>query len=211
MSTSKLRILIADDHALVRIGLRASIEMEPDFSIVAEAGSGEQTLQQYRKHQPDVALIDLRMPGMDGIQTTAALCREFPQARVIVISTFKGGDDILRAMQAGAKTYLPKSVQREELIRAIRAIAKGESYLPNVVASRLAERLRRPDLTTRELEVLRLVARGLSNAEIAESLVLGENTIKTHVGRVLAKLGLRDRVQAVVLAYETGLVARDVA
>jgi two-component system NarL family response regulator len=209
MSTSKLRILIADDHALVRIGLRASIEMEPDFSIVAEAGSGEQTLQQYRKHQPDVALIDLRMPGMDGIQTTAALCREFPQARVIVISTFKGGDDILRAMQAGAKTYLPKSVQREELIRAIRAIAKGESYLPNVVASRLAERLRRPDLTTRELEVLRLVAAGNSNKDIAAALSIEVGTVKLHVGKILEKLHARDRTEAATMAIQAGIVWLD--
>ena len=209
MSTSKLRILIADDHALVRIGLRASIEMEPDFSIVAEAGSGEQTLQQYRKHQPDVALIDLRRPGMDGIQTTAALCREFPQARVIVISTFKGGDDILRAMQAGAKTYLPKSVQREELIRAIRAIAKGESYLPNVVASRLAERLRRPDLTTRELEVLRLVAAGNSNKDIAAALSIEVGTVKLHVGKILEKLHARDRTEAATMAIQAGIVWLD--
>ena len=209
MSTSKLRILIADDHALVRIGLRASIEMEPDFTIVAEAGSGEQTLAQYRKHLPDVALIDLRMPGMDGIQTTAALCREFPQARVIVISTFKGGDDILRAMQAGAKTYLPKSVQRDELIKAIRAIAKGESYLPNIVASRLAERLRRPDLTTRELEVLRLLAAGNSNKEIAAALSIEVGTVKLHVGKILEKLHARDRTEAATMAIQAGIVWLD--
>ena len=125
MNSPKLRLLIADDHTLVRIGLRTSIEMEPDLTVVAEAGSGEQTLAEFRQHQPDVVLLDLRMPGMDGIQTTTALCREFPAARIIVISTFTGGDDILRAMQAGAKTYLPKSVQREELIKAIRATALG--------------------------------------------------------------------------------------
>ena len=209
MSTPKLRILIADDHILVRIGLRASIEMEPDFSVVAEAGNGEQTLVQYRKHLPDVALIDLRMPGMDGIQATAALCREFPQARVIVISTFKGGDDILRAMQAGAKTYLPKSVQREELIKAIRAIAKGESYLPNAVASRLAERLRRPDLTTRELEVLRLVAAGNSNKEIAAALAIEVGTVKLHVGKVLEKLHASDRTEAATMAISAGIVWLD--
>jgi two-component system, NarL family, response regulator len=209
MSSPKLRILIADDHTLVRIGLRASIEMEPDFQVVAEAGTGEQTLAEYRKHQPDVALIDLRMPASDGIQTTAALCREFPQARVIVISTFKGGDDILRAMQAGAKTYLLKSVQREELIRAIRAIAKGESYLPNVVASRLAERLRRPDLTVRELEVLRLVAAGNSNKEIAQILSIEVGTVKLHVGKILEKLHARDRTEAATMAIQAGIVWLD--
>lgn len=209
MSSPKLRILIADDHTLVRIGLRASIEMEPDFQIVAEAGTGEQTLAQYRKHQPDVALIDLRMPGSDGIQTTAALCREFPQARIIVISTFKGGDDILRAMQAGAKTYLPKSVQREELIKAIRAIARGESYLPNIVASRLAERLRRPDLTARELEVLRLVAAGNSNKDIAAALSIEVGTVKLHVGKILEKLHARDRTEAATMAIQAGIVWLD--
>ncbi len=209
MTSSKLRILIADDHTLVRIGLRSSIEMESDFSIVAEAGSGEQALAEYRKHQPEVVLLDLRMPGLDGIQTTAALCREFPQARVIVISTFTGGDDILRAMQAGAKTYLPKSVQREELIKAIRAIAKGESYLPNVVASRLADRLRRPDLTTRELEVLRLVAAGNSNKEIAAALSIEVGTVKLHVGKILEKLHARDRTEAATMAIQAGIVWLD--
>ena len=209
MTSSKLRILIADDHTLVRIGLRSSIEMEPDFSIVAEAGSGEQALAEYRKHQPEVVLLDLRMPGMDGIQTTAALCREFPGARIIVISTFTGGDDILRAMQAGAKTYLPKSVQREELIKAIRAIAKGESYLPNVVASRLADRLRRPDLTVRELEVLRLVAAGNSNKEIAAALSIEVGTVKLHVGKILEKLHARDRTEAATMAIQAGIVWLD--
>lgn len=209
MTSSKLRILIADDHTLVRIGLRSSIEMEPDFSIVAEAGSGEQAVAEYRKHQPEVVLLDLRMPGMDGIQTTAALCREFPGARIIVISTFTGGDDILRAMQAGAKTYLPKSVQREELIKAIRAIAKGESYLPNVVASRLADRLRRPDLTVRELEVLRLVAAGNSNKEIAAALSIEVGTVKLHVGKILEKLHARDRTEAATMAIQAGIVWLD--
>lgn len=209
MTSPKLRILIADDHTLVRIGLRSSIEMEPDFSIVAEAGSGEQAVAEYRKHQPEVVLLDLRMPGMDGIQTTAALCREFPGARIIVISTFTGGDDILRAMQAGAKTYLPKSVQREELIKAIRAIAKGESYLPNVVASRLADRLRRPDLTVRELEVLRLVAAGNSNKEIASALSIEVGTVKLHVGKILEKLHARDRTEAATMAIQAGIVWLD--
>lgn len=209
MNSSRLKILIADDHALVRMGLRASLEMEADLKVVAEAGTGEQTLAQYRKHQPDVALIDLRMPGLDGIQTTAALCREFPQARIVIISTFQGGDDILRAMQAGAKTYLPKSIQREELIKAIRAIAHGETYLPNVVAGRLAERLRRPDLTERELEVLRLVAAGNSNKDIASALSIEVGTVKLHVGKILEKMHARDRTEAATMAIQAGLVWLD--
>ena len=209
MNAARLKILIADDHALVRIGLRASLEMEADLQVVAEAGNGEQTLVQFRRHQPDVVLIDLRMPGLDGIQTTAALCREFPQARVVVISTFQGGDDILRAMQAGAKTYLPKSVQREELIKAVRAIARGETYLPNVVAGRLAERLRRPDLTARELEVLRLVAAGNSNKDIASTLSIEVGTVKLHVGKILEKLHARDRTEAATMAIQAGIVWLD--
>lgn len=209
MQPAKLRILIADDHALVRIGLRASIEMEPDVQVVAEAGSGEQAITQYRKHHPDIALVDLRMPGCDGIQTTAALCREFPQARVIIISTFQGGDDILRAMQAGAKTYLPKSVQREELIKAIRAVAAGETYLPGAVALRLTERLRRPDLTQRELEVLRLVAAGNSNKDIASALSIEISTVKLHVGKILEKLHARDRTEAATMAIQAGIVWLD--
>jgi len=209
MNPARLKILIADDHALVRIGLRASLEMEADLQVVAEAGTGEQTLAQYRRHLPDVALIDLRMPGLDGIQTTAALCREFPQARIVVISTFQGGDDILRAMQAGAKTYLPKSVQREELIKAVRAIARGETYLPNVVAGRLAERLRRPDLTGRELEVLRLVAAGNSNKAIASALSIEVGTVKLHVGKILEKLHARDRTEAATMAIQAGIVWLD--
>lgn len=206
MNQPKLKVLIADDHAVVRIGLRASLEMEPDIQVVAEASTGEQALSQYRRHQPDLALIDLRMPGLDGIQTTAMLCREVPGARVIIISTFKGGDDILRAMQAGAKTYLPKSVPREELIKAVRTIAKGETYLPNVVANRLAERLRQPDLTARELQVLRLVAAGNSNKAIAAALDIEVGTVKLHVGKILEKLHARDRTEAATMAIQTGIV-----
>lgn len=209
MTLNKLRILIADDHALVRLGLRTSIEMEADFNVVAEAGTGEQAIVDYRKHRPDVALIDLRLPGLDGIQTTAALCREFPDAKVLVISTFKGGDDILRAMQAGAKTYLPKSVQREELISAIRAISSGDTYLPNIVANRLAERLRRPNLTVRELEVLRLITAGNSNKEIASALSLEVGTVKLHVGKILEKLHARDRTEAATIAIQCGIVWLD--
>jgi two-component system NarL family response regulator len=206
MSFPNLRILIADDHALVRLGLRTSIEMEPDIHIVAEAGTGEQALAEFRLHRPDVALIDLRMPGRDGIQTTAALCREFPGARVVVISTFLGGDAIRRAMQAGAKTYLPKSIQREDLIKAIRAVAKGESYLHHIVASRLAERLLRPDLTARELEVLRLIVAGNSNKEIATALSIEVGTVKLHVGKVLEKLQAGDRTEAATMAIQAGIV-----
>ena len=206
MMPAQLRLLIADDHALVRIGLKASFEMESDFSVVAEAATGEQAIAQYREHRPDIALIDLRLPGMDGARTTAALCREFPEAKVIVISTFNGGDDILRSLEAGAKSYLTKSVQREELIGAIRAIASGGKYMPAVVADRLAQRLRSPDLTPRELEVLRLIAAGNSNKEIAGCLAIEVGTVKLHVGKILDKLNARDRTEATTRAVQSGLV-----
>ena len=206
MMPAQLRLLIADDHALVRIGLKASFEMERDFSVVAEAATGEQAIVQYREHRPDIALIDLRLPGMDGARTTAALCREFPEAKVIVISTFNGGDDILRSLEAGAKSYLTKSVQREELIDAIRAIASGDKYMPAVVAERLAQRLRSPDLTPRELEVLRLIAAGNSNKAIASCLAIEVGTVKLHVGKILDKLNARDRTEAATRAVQSGLV-----
>lgn len=209
MTPAPLRLLIADDHVLVRIGLKASFEMEPDFSVVAEAATGEQAIVQYREHRPDIALIDLRLPGMDGAETTAALCREFPEAKVIVISTFNGGDDILRSLQAGAKSYLTKSVQREDLIGAIRTIAAGDEYMPAVVADRLAKRLRSPDLTPRELEVLHLIAAGKSNKEIASCLTIEVGTVKLHVGKILDKLNARDRTEAATMAIQSGLVWLD--
>ncbi len=206
MTSPQLRLLIADDHALVRLGLKTSLEMERDFAVAADVASGEEAIAQYRKHRPDVALIDLRLPGIDGVETTAALCREFPGAKVIILSTYHSGDEILRAMRAGAKSYLTKSVQREELVYAIRQVAGGETYVPGLVARRLAERLRQPDLTARELEVLRLVAAGNSNKEIAAALAVEVSTVKLHVGKILEKLRARDRTEAVTIAIQHGLV-----
>jgi DNA-binding NarL/FixJ family response regulator len=199
MISPKLRVLIVDDHALVRIGLRTSLEMEADICVVAEASNGAQAIELYGELCPDIALVDLRLPGIDGIQTTAVLCQKFASAKIIVLSTFTGGEDILRAMQAGAKTYLPKSVQREELISAIRAVAKGDTYIPNIVANKLTERLRRPDLTARELEVLRLIAAGNSNKEIATALSVEVGTVKLH-------LSVRDRTEAATLALQSGII-----
>lgn len=198
--------MIVDDHALVRIGLKTSLEMEADFKVVGEASTGEQALSSYDSLRPDVTLLDLRLPGINAIETTARLCKDYPEAKVIVISTFQGGEDIYRALQAGAKTYLPKSIQREEMIEAIRAVAKGAGYLPGGVASRLTERLKRPNLTARELEVLKLLVKGETNKEIAAALSLAEVTAKLHVGNILEKLSARDRTEAARLAIETGLI-----
>lgn len=201
-----LKLMIVDDHALVRLGLKTSLEMERDFRVVAEASSGEQALTLYETFRPEIILIDLRMPGLSAIEVTARLCAADPQAKVVVISTFNGGEDIYRALQAGAKTYLPKSIQREEMIATIRAVARGEGYLPPSVSAKLAERLQRPALTARELEVLKFLVHGETNKEIARALSLAEVTVKLHVGNILEKLRARDRTEAARLAIESGLV-----
>lgn len=204
-----IKFLIVDDHALVRMGLKTSLEMEPDFRVVAEASNGKQALQLYELHRPDVCLMDLRLQAASAIDTITQLGADHPSAIVIVISSFQGGDDILRALQAGAKTYLPKSLPRDEMIAAIRSIIKGEGYLPPTVASRLAERLKRPHLTNREVEVLRLVARGETNKEIGAALSLAEVTVKLHVGKILEKLSVRDRTEAARFAIESGMIWLD--
>ncbi|MGN6301918.1 MAG: response regulator [Angustibacter sp.] len=212
------RILLVDDQELVRAGFRMILDLEPDFEVVGEAADGEECLRQVRDLTPDVVLMDIRMPRLDGIEATHRLARSPTPPRVLVLTTFDLDEYVYRAMRAGASGFLLKDVPRDQLVAGGRVVARGESLLAPAITRRVVERFcRLPDpaqgvpkalaaLSGRELEVLRLVARGLSNAEIAGQLVLGEATVKTHVGRVLAKLGLRDRVQAVVLAYETGLV-----
>ena len=209
MPMPPLKLMIVDDHALVRMGLKASLEMEADFRVIGEASTGEQALVAYDSLRPDVMLIDLRLPGLNAIETTARLRQKYPEAKVIVISTFNGGEDILRVLQAGAKTYLPKSIQREDMIAAIRAVAVGTGYLPPGVAAQLAARLQRPTLTTRELEVLKLLTKGETNKGIATELSLAEVTVKLHVGNILQKLGARDRTEAAWFAIESGLVWLD--
>lgn len=204
-----LKLMIVDDHALVRMGLKTSLEMEVDFRVVNEASNGEQAIARYFEVRPDITLMDLRLPGLNAIETTVRLREQDPQAKVIVISTFNGSEDIYRAMQAGAKTFLPKSVQREEMIAAIRAIADGKTYFPASVASRLAERMQRKSLSPRELAVLKLLVDGETNKEIASALSLAEVTVKLHVGNILEKLGARDRTEAARLAIERGLIWLD--
>jgi NarL family two-component system response regulator LiaR len=209
-----IRVLIADDHAVVRQGLRTFLDLQDDVEVVAEAPDGEAALAAAERVQPDVVLLDLVMPKVDGVAALRALRERAPEARVIVLTSFGDDDRVFAALRAGAVGYLLKDVEPAELVRAIRTAHAGQSPLSPAVAARVIDELAHgghragaaEELTPRELEVLRLIARGLSNAEIAGELVLGENTIKTHVARVLAKLGVRDRVQAVVLAYESGLV-----
>lgn len=212
-----ITVVIADDQALVRDGFRAILEREEDIEVVGEAADGVAAVQLARRLQPDVVLMDVRMPDMDGLEATRLLLRAQPSTRVLMLTTFDRNEYLYEAMTAGASGFLLKDVRREQLIQAVRTVAYGDALIAPSITRRLIEQFcRRPsrgdglppelaDLTPREVEVLSHIARGLSNAEIAETLVLGETTVKSHVARILQKLGVRDRVQAVVLAYETGL------
>lgn len=214
-----IRVLVVDDQALVRAGFRMILEAEDDLEVVAEAADGDEAVRGVRRHRPHVVLMDVRMPGLDGIEATRRLLAHDGDApAVLILTTFDLDEYVFAALRAGASGFLLKDTPPDELVHAIRVVAEGEALLSPSVTRRLIEEFahqpaRAPDsglalseLTERELDVLRLVARGLSNAEIAGELVVGETTVKTHVGRILTKLGLRDRVQAVVLAYESGLV-----
>jgi DNA-binding NarL/FixJ family response regulator len=212
-----IRVLIADDQSLVRAGFRLVLENEEDIEVVGEASNGEEAIHSTGRLKPDVVLMDIRMPHLDGLAATRRITAEHP-ARVLVLTTYDLDEYVYDALQAGASGFLLKDAPPAQLADGIRAVAGGEALLAPTVTRRLIEEFTRirparearpaalDELTPRELKVLRLLARGLSNAEIAATLVLGDTTVKTHVTHVLSKLGLRDRVQAVVLAYECGLV-----
>lgn len=207
MSKDKpIRILIADDHFVVRMGLAALINTQPDMTVVAEATDGQQAVELFRQHRPDIALLDLRMPEMNGIEAIAAIRSEFPDARLIVLSSYDGDEDIYRALQAGARGYLLKNMLREGVLETIRTVHAGLRRIPEEVAARLAERMSRDPLTAREMEVLELIVRGKSNKEIAHALKITEGTVKIHVNNILNKLGVTDRTQAAIFALKHGLV-----
>ncbi|MBB4713767.1 DNA-binding NarL/FixJ family response regulator [Streptomyces luteogriseus] len=213
-----IRVVVADDQELVRSGFAMILDVQPDIEVVAEAGDGAEAVDAVRRHAPDVALLDIRMPRVDGIEACRAISAA-GDCRTVMLTTFDSDEYVYEALHAGASGFLLKDVRRDDLVHAVRVVARGDSLLAPSVARRLVEqytrpaaRSRRPDprldvLTARERETLLLLARGLSNAEIAAELVVSDHTVKTHVGNVLAKLGLRDRIQAVICAYETGLVA----
>ncbi len=206
MSNDKIRIIVIDDQAVVRQGFVSLINTVPDMSVVAEGTNGQQAVELYREHQPDIVLMDLRMPVMGGVEAIKAIKREFPAARLIVLTTFDGDEDIYRSLQAGAQGYLLKDMFFEELEAAIRAVRAGGRRIPGVVAERLAERVGGSDLTARELEVLGQIVRGRSNKEIAAAFGISEATVKSHINSILSKLGVADRTQAATTALQRGIV-----
>jgi two-component system NarL family response regulator len=201
-----IRILVAEDHLVARVGVSTIVNMQPDMTVVAEASNGQQAVELFRKHQPDVTLLDLRMPGMSGTEAAAAISREYPKARMIALTTYGGDEDIRRALAAGVQAYLTKDVLHDELLKAIRAVHAGQTYLPAAVAAALAAQIPRPDLSAREVQVLELIVQGLANKQIAYSLSIAEHTVKNHVKSILSKLGVQDRTQAATVAIQRGII-----
>jgi two-component system NarL family response regulator len=204
-----LRVIIADDHPIVREGLQAVIDDQPDMAVVGQAATGADAVSSALTHRPDVILMDLRMPELNGVEAISAIRAQWPDAHVIVLTTYDGDEDIYRALQAGAQAYLLKDTPRAELLEAIRAVARGQKRIPLEVAARLAERIGGPALTEREVDVLRLMAHGRSNKVIGAELHISEGTVKFHVNNILGKLGADDRTQAVTLALQRGIIHLD--
>jgi two-component system, NarL family, response regulator len=206
--TPLIRILIADDHPVVRTGLATMLEIDPaaNLTVVGQAHNGREAIAQFIQLQPNIVLMDLRMPEMDGVEAITQLRSQFPEARIIVLTTYDGDEDIYRGLQAGAKAYLLKDTPRDELLRCIQAVYEGRSFIPPDIGMRLAERVNSPDLSKREREVLQLLAEGMSNLAIATELQIAEGTVKSHVNNILSKLNAGDRTQAVIVALKRGLV-----
>jgi DNA-binding NarL/FixJ family response regulator len=204
-----ITVLMADDHPVVREGMRAMIAIEPDMAVIAEANDGAQAVALYEQHRPDVVIMDLRMPRMDGIAAIKAILSANPDARVLALTSYDGDADIFRALQAGARGYLIKDMLGAELVRAIRSAASGDRVIPPEVAGRLAEYTPREDLSPREIEVLRLTAKGLRNRDIARVISRTDETVKAHLKNIMAKLGAADRTEAVMLALRRGIIHLD--
>jgi two-component system NarL family response regulator len=204
-----IRVLVIDDHPMIRAGLTATIDPEPDMTVVASAATGQEGVESYRLHQPDVTLMDLKMPEMGGVDAICAIRSEFPSAKIIVLSTYQGDEDIYRALDAGAVTYLLKDTLAEKMPGVIRDVAGGGRPIPPDVARKLTDRMFKPGLTNRELEVIRLLARGMRNKEVAAELNISEETAQGHVKNILAKLSVHDRTEAVAVAVRRGIVHLD--
>ena len=205
-NSKQIRVLIADDHQVVREGLVAIINRQEDMDVVAEAGTGPEAVEMYDKMRPDVSLLDLRMPGLDGLDVISEIRKTDPSASLVVLTTFDDEEDIYRSLQQGVQAYVLKDVPREELLHAIREVHVGRSHIPPMIASKLARRMSGTELTSRQTEVLRLMAEGKSNKEIAKDLFISEGTVKVHVNSILHKLGTRGRTEAVAFAVKRGMV-----
>jgi two-component system NarL family response regulator len=201
-----IRVMVADDHHVVRQGLVALLKTVEGLKVVAEAADGNEALARFEEFKPDVTLMDLRMHKLGGVEAVTEIRRKYPAARIIVLTTFDGDEDIYRAIQAGAKGYLLKGMFGEELVDAIRAVHAGKSRIPSAIAERLAERMGGPRLTSRELDVLKAIVAGRSNKEIGAELAISEATVKTHINSILGKLGVTDRTQAATTALQRGIV-----
>lgn len=204
--SSVIRLLLADDHPILGKGLAMLLECEPDITVVGQALNGREAIQLFRQYQPDVTLMDLRMPEVSGVEAIAAIRAEFAQARIIVLTTYDGDEDIYRGLQAGAKGYLLKGTQLEELLNAIRTVYCNQSYIPPHIGAKLADRMSMLELSDRELEVLRLMAKGKANPEISSDLKIAESTVRFHINNILSKLSVSDRTQAVIAAVNRGIV-----
>jgi DNA-binding NarL/FixJ family response regulator len=204
--TKTIRILTADDHALLRKGIASLVAIEPDMELVAQASTGREAIEQFRRHQPDVTLMDLQMPDITGIEAIIAIRSEFPEARIVVLTTYAGDAQVLRALKAGARGFLLKGDVHTDLLETIRAVHAGRKRIPPEVAAELAGHTGEDELTARELEILRLIASGNANKEIAAQLSIREDTVKSHVGNILEKLGANDRTHAVTIGVKRGII-----
>ena len=207
MVQTNIQVMIVDDHPIVRNGLALMVKYEPGMEVIAEASSGRDAITFFRQYQPDVTLMDLRMPEISGVETIAAIRQEFPDAKLIILTTYDSDEDIYRGLQVGAKGYLLKDAPIDEIKKAIRDVYAGKKYIPPEVGIKLAERLNNFQLSEREREVLQQVAQGKSNREIGEALTISEGTVKMHLNRILSKFNASDRTQAVVIALKRGVIS----
>ena len=202
----KIRILVAEDHLIARLGVVGIISLQPDMTVVAEAADGSRAVELYRVHNPDIALLDMRMPKLSGLEAAIKIRAKRPDARLIALTSFGSDEDIRRAFDAGVKGFLTKSVLREELLTAIRSVHAGQQYIPEHIAARLADHQKRPKLSRREVEILELLARGMANKEIAFQLKIAEGTTKNYIKQACEKLGVQDRLQAAVVGLKRGII-----
>jgi DNA-binding NarL/FixJ family response regulator len=204
-----IRILTVDDHPVLRKGLAALVNTEPDLKLIAEASNGKEAIEAFRSHQPDITLMDIQMPGLDGIQAIEAICSEFPNARIIVLTTYTGDTQVMRALKAGARAYVLKGHVLDELLDTIRAVHAGKKRIPPDVAAELADHATDDALTEREVDVLRLIAAGNGNKQIADVLSISEATVKSRVTNILSKLAANDRAHAVTIGLKRGIIELD--